>query len=108
MRSSGSGTPKYDSTENDEEEYRRLLAETAHDLNVRGTISKNTFLAMWKWKGALRVIQHVRLEEYQSLYAIAFRRVASEPPERKLAALLAPSVKLPGAEAPTGSRIARE
>jgi hypothetical protein len=53
----------------------------------------------------MRVIQHVRLDEYESLYASAFRRAASEPPERKLAALLAPGVKLPGVEAPTGSTI---
>lgn len=97
--------PKYDLTEDDEGEYRRLLAETARDLSTRGTISKGTFLAIWRWKGALRVIQHVRLDEYDSLYASAFRRAASETPERKLAALLAPDVKLPGVDAPTGSTI---
>ncbi len=97
--------PKYDLTESDEGEYRRLLAETARDLGILATVSKDTFLAIWKWKGALRVIQHVRLDEYQSLYARAFRRAASEPPERKFAALLAPGVKLPGMEAPTGSTI---
>jgi hypothetical protein len=97
--------PKYDLTEDDEGEYRRLLAETARDLSTQGTISKDTFLTIWKWKGALRVIQHVRLGEYDDLYAAAFRRAASEPPERKLSALLAPGVKLPGVEAPTGSTI---
>lgn len=97
--------PKYDLTENDEREYGRLLAETARDLGALGTLSKDTFLAIWKWKGALRVIQHVRLDQYDSLYATAFRRAASEPPERKLATLLAPAVRLPGVEAPTGSTI---
>lgn len=97
--------PKYDLTEDDEGEYRRLLAETARDLSTRGTISKDTFLAIWRWKGAQRVIQHVRLDEYDNLYASAFRRAASEPPERKLASLLAPGAKLPGVEAPTGSTI---
>lgn len=97
--------PKYDLTENDEGEYQRLVAEVARDLKSLGTISQDTFLAVWNWKGAMRVIRHVNLDEYSSLYAEAFRRAASEPPERKLAALLAPAVKLPGVEAPTGSTL---
>ena len=97
--------PKYDVTENDEREYQRLGAEVARDLNSLGTISQGTFLAVWNWKGAMRVIRHVNLDEYNSVYATAFRRAASEPPERKLAALLAPGVKLPGVEAPTGSTV---
>ncbi len=51
----------------------------------------------------MRVIGHVLIDAYDTLYAPAFRRVASEPPERKLAALIAPGVKLPGVEAATGS-----
>ena len=70
-----------------------------------GTISKETFLAIWKWKGANRAIRHVRLDEYDSRYAEAFRRAASELPERRLAALLADAVKLPGIRAPSGSTI---
>jgi len=97
--------PKYDLTENDEGEYQRLVAEVARDLTSLGTISQDTFLAVWNWKGAMRVIRHVNLDEYNSLYAEAFRRAASEPPQRKLAVLLAPGVKLPGVEAPTGSTI---
>ena len=97
--------PKYDVTENDESEYQRLVAEVARDLKSLGTISQNTFLAVWNWKGAMRVIRHVNLDQCNSVYAAAFRRAASEPPERKLAALLAPAVKLSGVEAPTGSTI---
>jgi hypothetical protein len=97
--------PKYDLTENDESEYQRLVAEVARDLKSLGTISQNTFLAVWNWKGAMRVIRHVNLDEYNNLYTEAFRHAASEPPERKLATLLAPGVKLPGVEAPTGSTI---
>jgi hypothetical protein len=97
--------PKYDVTENDEREYQRLVAEVARDLNSLATISQSTFLAVWKWKGAMRVIRWVNLDEYNSVYATAFRIAASEPPERKLAALLAPDVKLSGLEAPTGSTI---
>jgi hypothetical protein len=43
--------PKYDLTENDEGEYRRLIPAVAQDLNSAGTISKETFLAIWNWKG---------------------------------------------------------
>src|SRR5258706_16439501 len=53
----------------------------------------------------MRVIGHVVIEAYDTLYAPAFRRAASELPERKLAALIAPGVKLPGVEAATGSTI---
>jgi hypothetical protein len=97
--------PKYDVTENDEREYQRLVGEVARDLNSLGTILQGTFLAVWNWKGAMRVIRHVNLEEYNSVYATAFRRAASESPERKLAVLLAAGVKLSGVEAPTGSTI---
>lgn len=97
--------PKYDSTQNDEIEYQRLLPVVARDIALTGTISKDTFLAIWNWKGAMRVIGHILLSAYGTLYASAFRRAASEPPERKLATLIAPSVKLPGVEAATGSTV---
>ena len=97
--------PKYDWTENDEDEYQKLVAAVARDIASAGTVSKSTFLRIWNWKGAMRVIGHVLLDAYETLYAPAFRRAASEPPERKLAALIAPSVKLPGVEAATGSTL---
>jgi hypothetical protein len=97
--------PKYDWIQNDEIEYQRLLPVVAQDIALTGTISKDTFLAIWNWKGAMRVIGHILLSTYDTLYASAFRRAASEPTERKLAALIAPSVKLPGVEAATGSTV---
>jgi hypothetical protein len=97
--------PKYDWIQNDEIEYQRLVPEVARDMASTGTISEKTFLAIWKWKGAMRVIGHVMLVAYGTLYAPAFRRAASEPPERKLATLIAPGVKLPGVEAATGSTV---
>jgi hypothetical protein len=97
--------PKYDRTENDENEYRRLVTTVAADMVSTKSISQGTFRAIWDWKGATRVIRHVRFEEYDTLYAPAFRRAASEPPQRKLAVLLGPGVKLPGVEAATGSTI---
>jgi len=53
----------------------------------------------------MRVIRHIRVDEYESLYAPAFRRSVLEPPERKLRALLGDGHKLPGVGAPTGSTI---
>jgi hypothetical protein len=97
--------PKYDWTENDESEYQQLVSAVARDMATKGTISKDTFLRIWKWKGAMRVIRHVLIEEYETLYAPAFRYAASEPSDRKLAALLGPGVKLPGVEAATGSTV---
>jgi hypothetical protein len=97
--------PKYDWIQNDEIEYQRLVPQVARDMASTGTVSEKTFLAIWKWKGAMRVIGHVMLAAYGTLYAPAFRRAASEPPERKLATLIAPGVKLPGVEAATGSTV---
>lgn len=97
--------PKYDETENDEAEYQRLVAIVYRELASAGTVSKSTFLRIWNWKGAMRVIGHVLIDAYDTLYAPAFRRAASEPPERKLAVLIAPAVKLPGVEAATGSTL---
>jgi hypothetical protein len=97
--------PKYDDTENDEEEYGRLVAQVAEDMHSAGTILQGTFLAIWRWKKAIRAIRYVRLDQYEDRYSEAFRRAASELPERKLEALLAPDVKLPGTGAATASTI---
>jgi hypothetical protein len=97
--------PKYDRISNDEQEYERLVARAAQDMAANGTLSKETFLAIWKWKGAMRVIRLVQMDEYETRYAAAFRRAASEPPKSKLAALLAREIKLPGVDAATGSTI---
>ncbi len=53
----------------------------------------------------MRVIRHIRMGEYETLYAPAFRRAVRERPERKLQALLGEGHKLPGVGAPTGSTI---
>jgi hypothetical protein len=97
--------PKYDWTESDEDEYQELVAIVSRDIASAGTVSKSTFLRMWNWKGATRVIRHVAIAAYDTLYAPAFRRAASQTPERKLATLIAPGVKLPGVEAATGSTL---
>lgn len=110
--------PQYDAIE-DDPEYEPLVAKVALEIKSTGTISKKTFLEIWAWKGAMRVIglttiyvegQETRAatsaeDQYETRYAAAFRRAAVEPPERKLAALLGDGVKLPGVGAPTGSTI---
>lgn len=89
----------------DDRDYQTLVTTVAEEINSAGTISKKTFLEIWKWKGAMRVIRHVKIEQYNSVYAVAFHHAASEPPERKLAALLEGDKKLSGVGAPTGSTI---
>ena len=101
----GEWHPKYDWTESDEGEYQELIAIVSRDISSEGTVSKSTFLRIWNWKGAMRVIGHVLMDAYDTLYAPAFRRAASKPPEKKLAELIAPGVKLPGVEAATGSTL---
>lgn len=113
--------PEYDKPEigGDYKGYETLVATVARDINSMGTISKGTFLEIWNWKGAMRVIRHTSIhvdgqttkaitpvdDKYDSLYSCAFRHAASEPPERKLHALIGPGRKLPGVGAPTGSTI---
>jgi len=96
---------KYDNIEPDEGEYQRLVAVVAREVNLRGTISQGTFVAIWKWKKAIRRLDLVRMDEYETLYANAFRRAAQEPPHRRLAVLIGPNTKLPGVGAPTGSTV---
>ena len=96
---------RYDEIESDEDEYRRLLDLVAADFRSVGTLRRESFLQVFRWKGAMRVIRHVRLDSYDSLYAPAFRRALSAPIEFKLAELLGDSNKLPGIGAPTGSTL---
>jgi hypothetical protein len=108
---------KYERIEGDDEEYERLVDAVAREMKSMGTISKKTFLDIWSWKGAMRVIGLTTIyvegketvtaaeDQYETRYAPAFRRAASAPPERKLAELLADRVKLPGVGAPTGSTL---
>lgn len=99
--------PKYDETEGDDPDYSKLVREVAREIGPdrAGTISKDTFLAIWKWKGAIRVKRHLKMEQYDTLYAPAFKRAASKPPGQMLAEILAPGVKLPGVGAPSGSTV---
>jgi hypothetical protein len=52
--------PKYNEIEDDECECQALvgLVRTA-----RGSISKETFRRIWKWKGAMRVIRYIKCDQ---------------------------------------------
>jgi len=41
----------------------------AKEMGSKGTVSKKTFLGIWNWKGAMRVIRNVRIEDYDTLNA---------------------------------------
>jgi hypothetical protein len=99
--------PEFDRPEvgGDDSDYYEILERVQGEINSNRTLTQKTFLEIWKWKGAMRVIRFVKLEEYDSLYAPAFRRAAEAPPERKLYELLEGTKKLPGVGAPTGSTL---
>src|ERR1700684_3920162 len=100
--------PRFDETSVGGEyvkEYSNLVKAVAVETKSHGTLSEKLFREIWNWKGAMRVIRHIRLDEYETLYAPAFRLALLEPPERELLALLRDGHKLPGLGAPTGSTI---
>src|ERR1044072_3244397 len=94
--------PRYDETESDEANYQQLM-ETV--VGSQGEISQETFLAIWKWKGALRVKRFLRLDQYATRYLPAIRRSFVSPTEQKLVVLLETEGKLPGMQAPTASTL---
>jgi len=89
----------------DDKDYEELIDKVRDEINSNGTLAQKTFLEIWKWKGAMRVIRHVKLDKYDSHYAPAFHRAVNAPPERKLCELLEGANKLPGVAAPTASTI---
>lgn len=111
--------PRYDEIADDEPEYQRLCGIVSRDMCSTNTIFKQTFLAIWRWKGAMRVIGRTSIyaegyrtqavepaqDEYDNRYAEAFCRAAAAPPERKLAELIGSGVKLRGMGAPTASTL---
>ena len=103
----GKWHPKYDDLDvgGDDKDYKKLIEKVKDEINSKGTLSQETFLEIRRWKGAMRVIRHIKLDEYDSRYAPAFCKAANAPPERKLYLLLAGREKLPGVGAPTASTI---
>ena len=57
---------------NEQGDYEMLEATVAKEMGSKGTVSKETFLGIRNSKGAMRVIRHVRIEDYDTLYAPPF------------------------------------
>ena len=101
-------SPQYDVLE-DDPEYEPLVAKVALEIRSTGTISKQTFLEIWSWKGEIRVIGLTTIyveghetraataaeDQYETRYAAAVLRSVLVPPVQKLAALFCYVVKLP-------------
>lgn len=75
--------PKYEETEKDEEEYKRLVDQAGKDVRLTNTLSRESFWAIYKWKGAMRVKRYVDDAQYESMYSPAFRNAALAAPEIK-------------------------
>jgi hypothetical protein len=45
-------------------------------------------LAIWHWKGAMRAIRFVHLDEYEEHYAAAIRQAATASPEQRMDVLI--------------------
>jgi len=97
--------PRYDRIAGDEPEYQRLVGAVAEDIASTGTLSRETYLAIWHWKGAMRTIRFVQLEVYEERYAEAIRQAVRTSPQQRMDVLIGTGGKLPGVEAPTASTL---
>jgi hypothetical protein len=91
--------------ENDEDEYKWIVAEVGRETLTTQTPSEETFRRLYKWKTRNRTRRFLRLTEYQTLYAPAFKRCRAAPTEQKLAELVADRNKLPGIDTATATTI---
>jgi len=92
-------------SENDEDEYERLVAAIGRETAAGLTLSEETFKGLYRWKTRNRTKRFLRLAEYQTLYAPAFKKCRAAPPEQKLAELVADRNKLPGIDTATATTI---
>jgi len=91
--------------EHDEEEYERLVAQIGLETRSTLTMSEETFKKLYKWKTRNRTKRFLKMAEYQTLYAPAFKRCLLAPKEQKLAELVADQNKLPGVDTATATTI---
>jgi hypothetical protein len=89
--------PRYDDTECDEREYRKLLEVTRGDTAAFATLSIQTFTAILDWKSA-RVKGHIDWTAFPN-YANAIRAACCAPDDATMRQLVA----LPGIGAPVAS-----
>lgn len=78
--------PKYEDTEHDEGEYQEMLPIVAQELKDCGTLTRETFRRITKWKSS-RLLGIVRLDDYD-VYERGLRQVyETADADRKLAIL---------------------
>lgn len=77
--------PRYDETEDDEEDYRRILAKVTEELQRTHTISKCTLQCILDWKSP-RLRGIVKLKDFRS-YTREIAKCLNAPDEGKLAIL---------------------
>lgn len=91
--------PKYDESENDEPEYRTLVAQIGNELKQRGSLSKETFIRVLDWKSP-RVKGIARLNEFP-VYEKGMADAVRAQKDQKLGVLC----QLHGIGAPVGSTL---
>ena len=91
--------PKYDEIEDDEPEYKSLVAQIQMELDERGSISKETFVRVLDWKSP-RVKGIARLNEYP-VYEEGIANAVCATKSEKLGVLC----RLHGVGAPVGSTL---
>lgn len=74
--------PRYEETEDDEEEYRQIVASAKEEIRRTGNLSKETFIRILDWK-APRLKGIVRLNNFK-LYAEAIKKSLGAPEGQKL------------------------
>lgn len=74
--------PLYEETEDDEEEYRQIVASVKEEIRKIGNLSKETFIRILDWKTP-RLKGIVRLNNFK-LYAEAIKKSLGTPEGQKL------------------------
>lgn len=77
--------PRYDETEDDEEDYKRILLSVAKDIKKLDTLSKDVFVNLLIWKTP-RLKGIVKLNGFNS-YAEAIKRCLGVPEDQRLKVL---------------------
>ncbi len=78
--------PKYDETENDETQYKRLLEVVGSEILVKRTLSKVTFTEILNWKSA-RVKGRIKWSEFEK-YQDVITECLSESDAEKMKLLV--------------------
>jgi hypothetical protein len=95
--------PQY--PDNDEPRYEYLVATVQNETGGQRSIAQTTFEEIVGWKTRNRSRRHLRLREYDRIYAPAFVRCLRAAPHQRLSELIASGLKLPGVGAPLASTV---